>query len=370
MVLKEELCTKLFSSVPTSKALGYYCRNNELAFERDNMSRNITPGYCVVEQPGSLALQTGLLFNRRNTHAARHFMQLNADTNWVKPGQILIVADPDTPMTGQMLRSFRLAKQRVNEGLVGISTDESSFFQRNYGMIAGLTFAGDKIFGAIGDTGEKYFRAIEHTLKKIETTYQNQYRTQGTLIGQQFFVERNRLFAELKELVNKPIVKSMVKNSIKLKPYDNMRRALNLSSRSIVHEWSTVGIGAIPGYSTYTANAAKAARFLKTGGYIGISFSFSGATNNVVNSCTTGRENECGKAAFKEYSKFGFSTVGGLGGGALGATAGGAICVGLGIITAPAAGAGGFACAAVGSLVGGYMGSKSGETFIDYLLKD
>lgn len=33
-------------------------------------------------------------------------------------------------------------------------------------------------------------------------------------------------------------------------------------------------------------------------------------------------------------------------------------------------GAGGFACAAVGSLVGGYLGSKSGETFIDYLLKD
>lgn len=52
------------------------------------------------------------------------------------------------------------------------------------------------------------------------------------------------------------------------------------------------------------------------------------------------------------------------------ATAEGAIRIGLGIVTAPAAGAGGFACAAVGLLAGGYLGSQSGEAFIDYLLKD
>ena len=331
------------------------------------MARKIAPGYCVVEQPGSLALQAGLLFNRRNTDAARYFMQLNADTNWAKPGQILLIADPETTMTGQMLRSLRLAKQRVNDGLVGVSTDEASFFQRNYGMIAGLTFAGDKIFGAVGDAGEKYFRAIEHTLKRIEATYQNQYRTQGTLIGQQFFVERRRLFAELKDLVNKPIVKSVARHSIKFKPYEDMKRALNLSSRSIVHEWSTVGIGAIPGYATYTSNAAKAARFLKTGGYIGIAFSFTGATNNVIESCSTGRENECGKSAFKEYTKFTASTASGIGGGLAGASIGGAVCVGLGIVTAPAAGAGGFACAAIGSIAGGYIASTSTESMIDII---
>lgn len=331
------------------------------------MARNIAPGYCVVEQPGSLALQAGLLFNRHNTNAARYFMELNADTNWVKPGQILIIADPETPITGQMLRSLKQAKRRVNDDLVGVSTDEASFFQRNYGMIAGLTVAGDKIFGAVGDAGEKYFIAIEQTLKKIESSYQNQFRTQGTLIGQQFFVERNRLLAELKELVNKPIVKSLAKHSIKLKPYDDMRRALNLSSRSIVHEWSTIGVGAIPGYSTYTSNAAKAARFLKAGGYIGIAFSFTGATNNVIHSCTTGRENECGKSAFKEYSKFTASTVSGIGGGLAGASVGGVVCVGLGIVTAPAGGAGGFACAAIGSIAGGYVASQSTESIIDTL---
>lgn len=334
------------------------------------MARNIAPGYCVVEQPGSLSHQTGLLFRHRNSSAARHFEQLNADTSWVKPGQILIVADPDSTMTGQMLRSLRQAKQQVNNDLVGVSTDEAGFLQSHYGMIAGLASAGDKIFGAAGDAGEKYFTAIETTLKKIEVTYQNQFRTQGTLIGQQFFVERNRLFAELKELVNKPLVKSLARHTVKFRPYEDMRRALNLSSRSIVHEWSTVGIGAVPGYSTYTGSAAKAARFLKYGGYIGIGFAFAGTTNDVVHACTTGRENECGKIAFKEYTKFGGSTAGGITGGVIGSSIGTGVCLGLGIITAPAGGAGGFACAAIGSLAAGYAGSQVGEFIVTSIVGD
>ena len=44
-------------------------------------------------------------------------------------------------------------------------------------------------------------------------------------------------------------------------------------SRSIVHEWSTVGLAGIPGYSGYVGNAAKAAKFLKSGGYIGMGLS-------------------------------------------------------------------------------------------------
>lgn len=324
----------------------------------NTMSRNIAPGYCVVEQPGSLALQTGLLFSNRSGSAARHFAQINSDTAWLKPGQVLIVADPDSPLTGQMLRSLRQAKQQVNNSLVGVNSDDASFLQRHYGMIAGLTSAGDKIFGAAGDAGEKYFKAIETTLLKIEATYQNQFRTQGTLIGQQFFVERNRLLAELKELVNKPLVKSLARHSVKFRPYEDMRRALNLSSRSLVHEWSTVGVGAIPGYATYTAGAAKAARFLKYGGYIGIGFAFAGTTNDVVHACTTGRENECSKIAVKEYVKLGTGTTLGLAGGAMGSSAGVSICIAVGIATS---GAGLVPCSVVGAIIGGSAGGAFGE---------
>ncbi|MFB5172083.1 hypothetical protein AAIO65_05675 [Erwinia amylovora] len=328
------------------------------------MARQIAPGYCIVERPGNLDFQARELFRDTRSPAASLFMKLNADTQWLKPGQILIVADPDTtaPVTTQMLHKLRQAKQNTNNALIGVSAEDAGFLQKHYGMIAGLTSAGDKIFGTAGDVGEKYFSAIEQTLKKIEASYQNQYRTQGTLIGQQFYAERNQLLHQLKELVNKPLVKSLARHSVKFRPYEDMRRALNLSSRSIVHEWSTAGVTGIPGYSTYVGNAAKAARFLKYGGYIGIGFAFAGTTNDVADTCTRGREGECGKIAIKEYTKFATGTVTGIAGGALGASAGMGICVAVGIVTA---GAGGVACAAVGSLVGGTVASSANDYIID-----
>ncbi len=141
-----------------------------------------------------------------------------------------------------------------------------------------------------------------------------------------------------------------------------MKRALNLSSRSIVHEWSTVGMGGIPGYSYYVGNAARAARFLKAGGYIGIGFSFAGTTNDVVDACTKGREGECKKVVYREYSKFGAGTLAGLGTGAIGAAAGLGVCAAIGIATA---GVGGVACAAVGSIAAGYAGSQVSDSLID-----
>jgi fructoselysine-6-P-deglycase FrlB-like protein len=87
-----------------------------------------------------------------------------------------------------------------------------------------------------------------------------------------------------------------------------MRRALNLSSRSMVHEWSTVRLAGIRVYSCCVGNAAKAAKFLESDGYIGIAFAFAGTTNDVVNACVKGRKSECKTIAFEEYGKFGAST--------------------------------------------------------------
>lgn len=265
-----------------------------------------------------------------------------------------------------MLYVLQQAKKKTNVAFTGVSVEEAGFMQKHYGMVAALTGVGDKIFSTAGDVGEKYFNAIEQTLKEIEVSYQNQFRTQGTLIGQQFFVERNRLLQQLKELVNKPLLKSLSRNIVKFEQYESMKRALNLSSRSIVHEWSTVGIGSIPGYSYYVGNAARAARFLKAGGLIGIGFSFAGTTNDVVAACSKGREGECGSIAVKDYSKFALTIGGGMLGGAWGSTAALAGCAAIGIATA---GAGGVACAVVGSVAGGYVASSGVETIFNKVVE-
>ncbi|STQ61297.1 hypothetical protein [Pseudescherichia vulneris] len=318
----------------------------------------VAPGYCVVQQAGTLDLQARLLFNNPNSEAARYFMHLNRDMRWVKPGQILIVADPANQNQVYQLNHIIMAKQKVNAALATTDDNVAAFLNKHYQHIAALTSLGEKVVGTAGEAGERYFRQIESILVKIEQTYQNQFRTQGTLIGQQFYTERNALFVQLK-----PLLKGIGRLSLNIDRYDSIKRALGLSTRSIIHEWSTVGVGTIPGYASYIIRSAKAASFMKAGGWVALGLSFMNTTNDVYHACTTGRESECAKVAVRKYSNF----VGGVAGSYVGASAAisGATtaCVAVGV---PTLGVGSIVCGVVVStlLTGAttWFGSKLGES--------
>ena len=319
----------------------------------------VNPGYCIVQQPGTLDFQTRLLFNDPNSDAARYFMQVNSDVQWSKPGQMLILGAPGSNNSVQ-LKQLQLAKKKVNGALADLNSGEANFFNQHFSTIAAVTNFMDKSLGVVADAGEKYFSEIEKKLKSIELAYQNQYRAQGTLISQQFFVERQRLFSELDSLLNK-----LSRLTLKMKPYNELKHALGLSSRSIVHEWSTAGVASIRGYSTYIDNASKAARFLKAGGWLAIGFAGANTTNEVYNACTAGREQSCSKVAVKKYSSFGASLAGGIYGGKYGAMAGAGVCVALGVATG---GVGLLACSIVGAAAGGYVGGEIAGGATEYMM--
>ncbi|MBU3892173.1 hypothetical protein [Serratia rhizosphaerae] len=320
--------------------------------------QRIEPGYCVVETPGSLTSQANMLFRNPNSEAARYYLQLNADTPWVKPGHILIVADPHNPHQGPALHHLRRAKNQVNKAMAQVDAEQATFLQRNYDTLATILNGSSTGLGIASDSGKRYFERIDEILRKVEATYQNQFRTQGTLIGQQFFVERNRLFGELKVMLDKPVFSRLTRKILNLRPYDSIKSALNLSSRSIVHEWSTVGVGAIRGYSTYLDGTSRAIKFMKNAGWVGLAISATSTTNDVYHACSTGRESECTRVAIQDYSKFSLGTAGGIGGGMAGSWAVGGICVAAGIATG---GTAALACAIVGSGLGAYGGAAAGE---------
>ncbi|MDU2732902.1 MAG: hypothetical protein E7C36_06335 [Mixta calida] len=320
----------------------------------------VQPGYCIVQQPGTLASQAQMIFQDRNRDAINFFMQINNDTPWVKPGQILIVADPNNSNQAYQLYELKKAKEKVSHALATTDVPVSTFLNANYGIIAALTNIMDKTVGAVSDAGEKYFSRITDILKNIERTYQNQYRTQGSLISQQFFSERARLFSELDSHLN-----SLVRRGLKFRPYEDLKRALNLSSRSIVHDWQSAGIGAIRGYSSYIDRAASAAKYMKTGGWIAIGFAGLNTTNDVHQACTTGRENQCRKVAVKEYSKFASSTAASIYGGSLGAAGTAGICIALGV---PTGGLGTLACGIVGGVAVGTIAGTAAKKGTDYLM--
>ena len=70
----------------------------------------VVPGYCVVQQPGTLDFQARQLFGGSQNETTEYFMQLNRDTSWLKPGQILIVADPNNDNQSYMINSLLNAK--------------------------------------------------------------------------------------------------------------------------------------------------------------------------------------------------------------------------------------------------------------------
>ena len=320
---------------------------------------NIAPGYCIVQQPGTLDFQARMLFTNVNSDAARYFMQLNKDTPWLKPGQILIVADPNNSNQTYQLNSLFEAKKKVNSALVTTDNSVAEFLNKNFENIAALTSIGDSVFGTAGDAGEKYFRQIENVLISIEKTYQNQYLTQGALLGQQFYVERNLHFSRLKVLLNK-----VSRKTLGFKEYNDIKKALGLSTKSIVHEWRSAGVGVIPGYSNYIDKASKAAKIMKAGGWVALGFSFVNTSNDIYHACTVDREHECRKVAVKEYSKFGGAAIGGYIAG-LGTAS---ICAAIGMATA---GAGALVCGIVVGLtttsVGAYGGAQAGDLIGDYI---
>ncbi|ORM69717.1 hypothetical protein HA48_18820 [Pantoea wallisii] len=318
---------------------------------------SIEPGFCVVQRPGSLTEQAMWLYGTRNMPAANYFLQLNADVVWAKPGQILIVADPDGNNHPSAMSALTAAKATTNNSLAHLSVDEADFFNRHYASIAAITNYMDKASGLIGDAGEKYFSEIANKLTAIETAYRNQYLTAGTLFGEQFFIERRRLFAELEQLLNR--VSRLLLN---LRPYEKIKHALNLSSSSIIHDWQTAGVGAIRGYSTYVDSAAKAARFMKMGGWVSIGFGAINTTNDVYQACTVDRKDECVKVAVTEYAKFAASTTASIYGGTFGAASGQFVCLALGIGTGPV---GYLTCTLVGAAVGGYVAGEFSSKFTE-----
>ncbi|WP_437889000.1 hypothetical protein [Phytobacter sp. V91] len=147
----------------------------------------IAPGFCIVQQPGTLDFQARLLFNNIASAEASYFMNINKDTAWLKPGQILILADPNSDDKVILGRLYR-AKEKVNTVMNGLNNEEANFLHRNFETIAAFTNFMDKSIGIVSDSGEKYFSEIGKRLKAIELSYQNQFRTQGSLLSEQFFV--------------------------------------------------------------------------------------------------------------------------------------------------------------------------------------
>ncbi|ARU90164.1 hypothetical protein [Pseudomonas sp. M30-35] len=281
-----------------------------------------------------------------------------------KAGEMLVLGNLINPTA--CLREeadLMAAAAKVRTALEPLSEGEADFMARHQAEIALMVGGASKSLGISTDMLGKGLKQIEETLRDIEFLHQREFATHGHLQSSQFFATRQQLYRQL----DKQLKATFLGKQLGLGSYSTLRRDLGISTRSLVHHWSNGGApGQIPGYATHMDEVAKAAKYLKYGGYIGIALGGTASTLKVKEVCEAGETQACQKIRFTETGSF----AGGVGGGSAGIWAGGlaipTVCPAIGLASG---GLGGIVCGLVviagasvaGSAGGGWAGGLVGE---------
>src|SRR5690554_26475 len=312
----------------------------------------IEPAYHVVQAPMSKTELLSALYGDASAKP-NSFDQLNPDLGaQLLPGEMVVLGDPDGTECTQKEAELMEVAARVNAQARSLNQDEAQFLVKYYDLLEAITSTGSAGLGAGAVMVSKQVSSIEKTLRNIERLHQESYRKHGHLNHPEFFEKRRALFKELDFALG-----SIARRGMSLDDDAKLKRALGLSSKSIVNHWNKAGVGDIPGYATHYERVAKGAKYVRNVGYLGVTLDASMSALKISEACTVGDNKQCQVVAYREGGKF----TGSLAGGGIGAGASGA-CIAFAVTTA---GIGGVACAVVvgglGAAVGGSLGGGIGE---------
>ena len=356
---------------PTLKPLTVVPRHS-CPVEEDKPSREpVDAGFCVLPYDATPSSFESRFFINPPDGTRELYHKLNPDIK-KQPGSILLVVDPEK-QDQQQIETLQKARDRIDNALAPLTLPEARVLHENRASVDifssqlysdALGQSGD-ILGYIKDTGGGYYEEINKTLNEIQALYKKTYSSNsGRISGEEFFGQRERLFKKLDGILNK-----FSKERLNLKQYEDIKQALGLSTKSIMHKWDQTGVKDIEGYASYIEKSAKLIKIMRTTGYVGVGLDFASYTTNVYEACAKGRESECRKAAITEYSKFGFKQTASFAAGAAGGIMGRAACTWvLGLITSEAGGIGASVCLVsdiASSIAGGKFLEKMGEKLGD-----
>lgn len=303
----------------------------------------VDAGFCAVPFSGSVSHYEPILFESPPDGVIDLYRSLNGGGD-IKAGSVLLVADPDKQDADQIAH-MKAAKSRIDAALAPLSPVQANFLYRHKDAIAMFAAASDTASetaeqaGRVAEAAKGYFERVEKILKQIQEAYKNQYLTSGSLISEEFFVERQRLFGQLDG-----VLKMFMKQRFMFNEYAHLKQALGLSSKAITHRWNETGIDDIEGYATHIEKAAKYVKLMETAGKIGLGLSALNTAAEITEACSTGRD--CAKTAFTSVGEFSGSLVGGkVAGKLLSNGAAETVCtLVLGAATVEAGGAGALLC--------------------------
>ena len=325
------------------------------------------PGFYVVPKSTTGEKLKAALFPVQNPAVISKFEALNPNLGNLNAGSMIVLSDPNNLQCTREEAILMQAAAKTNDALKELSPEEADFMVRHRDEIETFLARGATSIGI----GEAMFannlENVRGLFKEIEALHVRSFQADGHLRSAAFFAERKHLLAQLNTNLT-----AMTRKSIGFPDHPNLKSALGISSRSLVHRWTMAG-GAeqIPGYATHIEGVSRASKYLKYGGWIGTAIGGGASYMKVQDVCTAGDAQACERVKFTEAGSF----AGGVGGGALAgavltAPTVAGICFGIGV---PTAGLGTLVCGVVvvgaGSLVGGEIfgtiGGKVGEVIYE-----
>ncbi|MDD2048935.1 hypothetical protein [Pseudomonas putida] len=317
------------------------------------------PGFYVVPKSTTREQLEATLFIERNPDVLRKFQALNPNLSAIKAGTMIVLSDPDNLQCTREEALLMEAAAKTNEALQPLSTDEADFMARHLNEIETFLAQGSTAIGIGEAMFAKNLEDVKTVFRDIEALHQRTFQADGHLRSPEFFAERKRLLAQLNSNLT-----TLTRKGIGFPDHPNLKSALGISSRSLVHRWTKAGaVDQIPGYATHIEGVSKAAKVLKYGGWVGTAIGGGASYLKVQDVCAAGSFEACERVRFTETGSF----VGGVAGGAAvgyaltGPTAAG-ICIAIGV---PTGGLAGLACGVLvvgaSSFAAGAIGGKFGE---------
>ncbi|XAW90070.1 hypothetical protein ABDK09_11190 [Vibrio sp. CDRSL-10 TSBA] len=175
-----------------------------------------------------------------------------------------------------------------------------------------------------------------------------------------FVAQRAKLFEKLDGSFAR-----LSKRSIQLPVYQQIRRNLKLSTKSVVHNAESIlEKGFIPNLGKRMANVANGVSVAKGVGYVGLTLGAASGVKNMYDACSKDIDGKCKKTATREI--VGFST-GLYAGSVAGDLAVGGVLLVLGAASAPVIAVATIGAFVVGGAIGGSIGSTVGKASADFM---
>jgi hypothetical protein len=316
------------------------------------------PGFYIVPKSTTREQLEASLFTLRDPAVMGKFKLLNPNLRDVKAGLMIVLSDPSNYQCTREEALLMDVAAKTNQIIETLSPEEADFMVQHRDVIQTFLTYGSNAIGVGASIFKNNLDNVGNALRDIEALQTNTLQRDGHLRSPTFFVERQRLLAQLNSHMT-----ALTRKGIGFPDHINLKKMLGISSQSLVHHWTHASPGGqIPGHATHLEGVAKASKYVQYGGWLGTAVGGGASALKVQDVCTAGNAQACKRVKFTEAGSF----AGGIGGGALvgGLTAPlvGGLCVAL---TVPTAGVAPLVCSilvvGVGSYAGGEVGSVLGE---------